>query len=182
MSIPVRIRAVILAVPFVAAIAASATGQVTRSDPAQRPDSATVARLQEELNWRNKIRVLTPYATFELREPSVSSEGIAYTHLDWLQAPPDSVPFEGVLPLSDVLAVEVRQGHHGTGIVIGASAFFVLGSAFYGGLCEFDCDVGSGLTVGLISAVPGVVFGWILGEALYTWEPVYTVDSAGRVS
>ena len=82
-------------------------------------DSAVVARLQEELNWRTLIRVRANSAWFELAKPSVSPLGIDYESLSFLE-PSLKVPRPvRPIPLPMVLEIRVRKGHPKAGMIVG---------------------------------------------------------------
>lgn len=143
------------------------------------PDSATIARLKDELDWRKKIRVqLLSGGRLELRMPSVNADGIDFAEARWLDGPLDSVPsILRPVPFPVVYDIRVRQGHRGTGIAIGAALGFGLGAW----LAVGSLDTGGAIAFGLLTALPGALFGLFLGEALYTWEPVYEAPARAGV-
>ena len=175
--------ALVLAIVALVAVPLDTSSQEAAGDSAVTPpDSATIAQLQSELDWRNKIRVLTPAGYFELFNPSVTEQGIGYGTLNILRAPDlDASAVLQPLPFGHVLEIEVRKGRVGLGVAIGASVGFAFGvlvgaafSCFDGGT---DCSIQPSdmVLAGLVFGAIGGLGGVFLGEALYRWEPIYPV-------
>jgi hypothetical protein len=137
-------------------------------------DSALVARLQEEINWRTLIRVRADGTWLELAKPSVSPLGIDYEGSSVVEPSLEVLPLVRPIPLPMVLEIRVRKGHPKAGLVIGG----VLGTGYILGLASGLGDIKpEGLLLLPVIALPGVVLGSFLGEAMATWQPVYEAPS-----
>lgn len=146
-------------------------------------DSALVARLQKQVDWRELIRVRTD-GVWLLRHPSVSARGLDYDDLKVMEAPPGGPLPPRPIPLPAVLAIEARQGNPKAGMILGGAVGVGLATTVVYGLSNMDGGDGNvlaALGVGIIMGGPtGVLFGSFLGEAMYSWESVYVAEPAGE--
>lgn len=172
------LAALALVFPFrLADAVAQAVDTMRASQDTATVDSALVARLQEELNWRTLIRVRADGTWLELAKPTVSPLGIDYESSSVVEPSLEvQSPLVRPIPLPMVLEIRVRKGHPKAGMIVGgvlAAAYILSWASALGD----DGDGGDGLKPeGLlllpVIALPGAVLGSFLGEAMATWQPV----------
>ncbi len=146
-------------------------------------DSALVARLQREVDWRELIRVRTDGVWLQLRGPSVSARGLDYDNLKVMEAPPGGPLPPRPIPLAAILAIEARQGNPRVGMIVGGVFGAGVVASVVVGLSHQDGgDVSvPGLGLGILfGGATGVLLGSFLGEAMYSWQPVYVAEPGGE--
>jgi hypothetical protein len=159
----------------------SAIGQAlinSSMDPV--PDSLMRRRLALEIGRTHRVRVVGPSGTFELWEPVVTPQGIAYERL---ASSPDSVTARlSPMPWSEVETIQTRMGSSKSGALIGAGIGALGGlvfgiqwsntELFPGG--EVQGDTGTAAVVGtLVGGAIGAVTGAVLGSAFGRWGTAY---------
>ncbi len=153
------------------------------ADTPQEVDSALVARLQREIDWRQLIRVRTDGAWVQLLHPSVSAQGIDYDRLRVIEGPPGGPLPPRPIPLPAILTIEARKGSPRTGMILGG--VFGAGLAAGAVISLSQMDGGGDVSIPalglgvLIGGGMGVLFGSFLGEAMYSWQPVYVAEHEG---
>lgn len=146
-------------------------------------DSALVARLQKEVDWRQLIRVRTDSTWVQLLNPSVSTQGIDYARLKVIELPPGGALPPRPIPLPAILAIEARQGNPKVGMIVGGFLGAGVVASVVVGLSHQDGGDVSVPRLGLgilFGGVTGVLLGSFLGEAMYSWQPVYVAEHGGE--
>ncbi len=156
-------------------------GDVAASQDTALVDSALVAYLQSEVDWRHLIRVRTEDTWMQLLRPSVSALGIDYEKLSVIEGPAGGPVPPRPIPLSTIHAIEARKGNPKAGMIFGSVMGAAIVATVIHGLSQLeggDGNVVAAVGVGIIIGGPvGALFGSFLGEALYSWQLVYIAAS-----
>jgi hypothetical protein len=151
----------------------TALGQNT--DPQAVTDTSLVGQLQSEVNWRRVIRIHTADGRFELEGPQLTVEGLRYEEAEGVHLVPErSLLLPDLFPLTAIDRIEVREGvYRWLGMGIGTGMGVLLAAV----LAEPDYDDGN---ISVILVPIGAILGFLVGEAIYEWVPIYERGRLGQ--
>ena len=141
------------------------------------PDSIARANLSRVLAGHSRLRVVGRSGAFELGDPKITSEGVAFERI--LPAPDSIPPSRGpAVPWSEISALEVRGNAAGQGAVVGGVTGGLLGALLGFGLSEALRSEGEPRSSFIIAgggtgAVIGLIGGAIVGAPFRRWTTIY---------
>lgn len=147
---------------------------------AEPPDSATLHRLQGELNRSGEARVTGERLTATLYGMRLEADGITFREA--LARRQDSIPEPRIIAWSEIERIDVRPRGSGGGAWIGAAAGLLAGIAWSAAAPPKDDNgflqwgpTASGVAVGrmLLTTGAGLAIGTAVGRSKLRWRQVF---------
>ena len=168
-----------------AALLAATVAVAAPARAAEPPDSATLHRLQREVNRSGEARVTGERLTATLYGARLEADGISFREA--LARRQDPIPAPRILAWSEIERIDVRPRGSGGGAWIGAAAGLLAGLVWSAADPPKDDNgflqwgpTSAGVAVGrmLLTTGAGIAIGTAVGRSKLRWHQVYPTAAA----